>query len=120
MVKIEVGAWQPSAAILASVIIARIDIESRKADVAFRHSFVGDEQQHSGNAHEAANHADTFVVHFDRQIAPAIKIECAVLLVNRTRNALVQECKGALNRSYVNRKVRAIEHQDLAVEQGRA
>src|SRR6516225_210807 len=107
MVEIKLGSRQSSSAILASVVVACVDIKARESHMPLRHPFVSNKQQYARNAHESPNYADFFVVDLYREVPPTGEIECAILLVDGARNALVQQREGALNRSYVYGKIRA-------------
>src|ERR1700722_4036031 len=82
------------------------------------HAFVGSQQQYPGHPDKAADHADSLVMVLDSDLAPTVKVENAVLLVNRARHSLVEQGESTFDRGDVNREIRTIENQYLAVEQG--
>jgi hypothetical protein len=118
MVEIQLGSWQPPSAILAGIVVTRVNIKSRETHMTLWHSFVGYKQQYARDADKTSNHSDPFVIDFDSEIAPTREIKGSILFVDRARNALIQQREGALNRGYVDWKIRAIEYQHLAVKQG--
>jgi hypothetical protein len=60
------------------------------------------------------------MMEFAGEIAPGGKIEGAVLFVDRARNTLIEKREGALDRGDMDRQIRPIQDQDLAIEQGRS
>ena len=60
------------------------------------------------------------MMHLNREVAPAVEIEGAVLLVNRLGDSLVEQREGALDRGHVDRKVGPVEDEDSAIEQSPA
>src|SRR5208282_3416311 len=120
MVQVQFGAGQPAPAVLAGIVIAGENIEARKSYVAFGYALVGGKQQHARHPDDPAHDADALVMYLDAQVPPRIEIEGAILLVDRARDALVQERKTPLDRGDVNRKIRPVQHQDLGIENGGA
>ena len=105
-----------SAAVLAGVAVAGENVEARKTHVALGDTLVCGQQKHARYADKSADDAKALVMHVDREVAPRIEIEGAVLVVNRPGDALVEQRKGALYRGHMNRQVRAVQHQNLAVK----
>ncbi len=116
VIEIEFLARQPPAAVLASQLIAGIDIKAAEANLAFGHAVVAHQQYHPRHANDAIDHADGLVVGGDRKIAPAVEIEGLILFVYRFGDALVEQHEGALHRGDMDRQVGPIEDQDLGVE----
>jgi hypothetical protein len=86
--------------------------------MAARDPLVGRQQQHPRHADEASHHAHALVMSLDSEVAPAREVEGVILLVDRPCHPLVQERKGAFDRSHMDGKVGPVEDQDLAIEQG--
>ena len=120
MVEVELGARQLLVAVLAGVRVSREDVEARKPHVAFGDALVSGQQEDSGDADESVDDTEALVLDLDRQIAPTVEIEGVILLVDGLRNTLIKQRKRSFYRGNVNRKVRAIEDENLAVEQARS
>jgi hypothetical protein len=120
MVEVELGARQLLVAVLAGVGVSREDVEARKPHVAFGYALVGGQQEDSGDADESVDDAEALVLDLDRQVAPTVEVEGVILLVDGLRNTLIKQRKRSFYRGNVNRKVRAIEDENLAVEQARS
>lgn len=103
-------------AILTGTLISRIDIKAAKPDLSLGDSVIPDKKNNSRHPDDPVNQPDIFVIHRNREITPALKIERLILVVHRVRNPLIKERKGTTHRRDVDRKVRAIEHQNLRVE----
>jgi hypothetical protein len=103
VVQVEFVAGASVAAILASALIASIDVISTKANLTLGHTIITDEQNHPRNPDYPIDHAHRFVVDSDRQVAPTLEIESLVLLIYRFSNALVEEGEGATDRSDMDR-----------------
>src|SRR5262249_3724292 len=112
------GAGQPPPAILAGVVVARIDIKARESHMALWHPFVCNKQQYPRYADKSSDYANPFVIDLHCEVAPTGEVQRAILLVNRARDALIQQGESALNRGYMHRQIRAVKHQYLAVQQG--
>src|SRR5579862_7299713 len=120
MVEVQLGAREALAAVLASIIVAREDVEAREAHMTLRHTLIGHQQQHARYADVSAHDSEALMMHLNRQVAPALEIEGAILLVDGLGDTLIEERKGALHRSDVNRQVGAIQNQDPAVQKSPA
>lgn len=116
MVEVEFVPRPSVAAILAGALIAGIDIIAAKANLTLRYPIIADEENDPRNPDDAIDHAHGFVMHGDRQIAPAFEIERLILLVYRFSNALIKEGEGAAHRSDMDRQIGTIENQHLGVE----
>ena len=62
MIEIEFLARQPAVAVLASQFVARIDIETAEANLAFGDSVVGHQENHPGHADDPIDHTDGLVM----------------------------------------------------------
>src|SRR5258708_2020180 len=117
VIEVKFGSWQPLVAVLAGIAVAREDVEARKTHVAFGYALIGGQQEDSRDTDKSVDDPELFVLNFDRKIAPTIEIEGVILLVNGFSYTLIKQRKRAFDRRNVNRQIRAIENQDLAVEQ---
>lgn len=106
------------AAILAGALIAGIDVISAKANLALGHPIITDQQNDPRNPDYPVDHAYGLIMHGNRQIAPALKIESLVLLVYRFSNALIQQGEGAANGSNMDGQIGTIENQYLGIKDG--
>lgn len=103
MIQVEFVPRPSVAAILASALIAGINIIATKANLTLGHAVITDEQNHPWDPDYPIDHAHRFVVHSDRQVAPALKIESLVLFIYRLSDPLVKEGKGAAHGSNMDR-----------------
>lgn len=88
--------------------------------MTFGHAFICHKKQNSRYAHKSIDDTDAFVMEFAGEVSPGGKIESAVLFVDRTRDTLIEKRERALNRGDMDRQIRPVQDQDLAVEQGRS
>lgn len=84
--------------------------------MALGNAFVGDQQQDARNPNKATDNTHSFMVHFAGEVAPAFKIEGAVLLIYCAGNPLIKQGKGTLDRRNVDRQVRSVQNQYFAVQ----
>ena len=84
------------------------------------HALISYEEQDARNPDEPADGAYALVFDFKSEVTPRIKIEGAILLVNRAGYALIKQSKSALDRGNMDRQVRPVENQHLGVEDGSA
>src|SRR5271167_347988 len=120
MVEIQLGARQLLVAVLAGVAVAGEDVEAREADVALGYALIGGQQQDARDADDAVHDAEALVLDLNGQIAPTVEVKRVILLIDRLGYALIKQRKRAFYRRNVNGEVRAIENEDLAVEQARS
>src|SRR5439155_15499539 len=93
VVEVQLTAWKRSAAVLAGVAVARVDVEAAEAHMSFRHAIVSHQQDYPWHPHCAVDEADRVAVQRSRQRRPAFEVEGLVLIVHRSSDALIQ--KGA-------------------------
>jgi hypothetical protein len=88
--------------------------------VAFGYTLIGCQQEDSWDADKAVHNTEPLMLDFNGEVAPTVEVEGVVLLVDGLRNALIKQRKRAFYRRNVNGEIRAIEDQDLAIEQARS
>jgi hypothetical protein len=88
-------------AVLASALIASVDVIPAKANLTLGHPIITDKQNDSRNPDHPIDHADRFVMDGHREIAPTVK--SLVLLIHRFRNPLIKQREGAAHRSDMDR-----------------
>src|SRR5262249_52320856 len=114
MVEIELGASELPTAVLTTILVPRIDVEPAEADVSPWNAIVTLQQDHPRNPDGAVHEPDRVLL--GRQVRPALEVERPIVLVDRSRNPLVQQRQCAANDGDVDRQVRAVEDEDLAVQ----
>jgi len=116
VVEVQLAPGKGSAAILAGVAVASVDVEAAEPHMPLRHAIVRDEQDYPRHAHGSVDEADRVAVHRSRQRSPALEVEGLVLLVHRASDPLIQQRASAPDRSDVDRQVGPVENQYLGVQ----
>ena len=86
VVEVQVGAPAALAAVLAGVVVARVDVEAREADARLGQPLVREEHDHPRHADAAVDRPDG-VVRRRGERAPVVEVEEPELLVDRLRHA---------------------------------
>src|SRR5271163_1748021 len=90
MIEVEFGPWQPARAILTGIIVAGVDIETRKTHMALGHALVSSQQKHAWNPDHTAHDTDSLVADLQRQRTPAGEIEGTILFINGAGRTLIE------------------------------
>lgn len=110
MVEIELSAMEFFTAVLARVFIPRKNIIPAEAHLFFRESIVNLQKNDPGYFHGFSDHADGFVVLFDRELSPTLEIEGLVFLIDGFCHAEVNHAKRSLDRRHLDRHEGAVKN----------
>ena len=117
MVEVEADARELPAAVLAGVVVARVDVEAREAHLARRDAVVEleqDDARHADGARRGPHHV--LAVDGLAERGPRVEVEGAVLLVDDARRAQVEQREGALHRRDMDGLIVAVQDQYVAVD----
>ena len=120
MVDVEIVARKPHATVLAGIAVARVDIEATETNLPLGDTIECEQENDPGHPNRPVHEADGVVVHGHGKRTPTVKIERLILVVHGTCDSLIEEGEGTPNGGYVNGKIRAIEDQNLGVQDQRA
>src|SRR3990167_2466873 len=102
MIKIQLGTGKISAAILARVVIANIDIQPGKANRSFWNSVIEMQHDHPRHPNGLADHADMLVIDSHCQFGPALKIKQRVFTIDHLGNTPIKHADGMPDSGYMD------------------
>jgi hypothetical protein len=118
VVQVQLRARQLPAAVLAGVVVARVDVVAGKAHLGPRNAIVDLQQDHARHADGAIHGVDHVVPHLGRKLGPAVEIEGAKLPIHGLRGARVEERERPLHVGHVDGLKMPVQNQNRAVDHG--
>src|SRR5262245_61546295 len=114
VIEIQLRAGESPATVLTAILVPRVDVEAAEPNVAARDAIVGDQEDDPRHPDDPVDQTDRILLR--REVGPARKVEDAILLVHRSGDVLVQQRHRPPYRRVVDRQVRAVEDEDLGVQ----
>ena len=116
MVQVEFATRRSNSAELTRALVPSVYIEAAKPHLSPRHSVITHKKDNPRHLYDPVNQPDRFVIHGYREITPGFKIKRLVAFIHRPCNALIKQRKRTANRRDMDRKIRAIQHQNFRAE----